>query len=125
MTNQSLAEQHRSRAERKRYLLEEGAIFRAEIIACRGVVRSRMSSGSISKNLFGRIAGMAYSMASKQSNLFSASRLQSLAPLLVTGVTLLSKRYVRKSLIVGSVVVAGLGAAAYFSSKNNKAAGDE
>ncbi|PUA17945.1 hypothetical protein [Glaciimonas sp. PCH181] len=125
MTNQSLAERKRSLAERKRYLLEEGAIFRAEIIACRGIVRSRMTGGSLSKNLFGRFANIAYSIASKQSGLFSAARLKSLAPILVTGVSLLSKRYIRKSLIVGSVLIAGIGAVTYLSNRNNKAADEE
>lgn len=122
MTHQSNVDRNRSLAERKLRLLQEGAAFRAEMIRCRDVVKSNMNGGSLTKNLFGRIAGMAYSMVAKHPGLFNASRLQSLAPLLVTGVSLLSKkRSLRKSLVVGSILIAAVGAATYFSGRNHKA----
>ncbi|MGS0741819.1 hypothetical protein ACVBEF_08280 [Glaciimonas sp. GG7] len=132
MTNQSHADRKRSLAERKRYLLQEGATFRAEIIVYRNIVRSKMAGGSFTKNLFGRIAGMAYAMVSKKSGLgsglsglLSGARLPSLTPLLLTGVSLLSKGHVRKALITGSALIAALGVASYFSSKNKQTGDDE
>jgi len=125
MTYQSNFDRDRSLAERKLRLLREGAVFRAQMISCRDVVRSSMNRESLVKNLFGRVAGVAYAMVAKQPGLFKASNLKSLAPLLVTGVSLLSKRTVRKSLIVGSVLIAAIGAAKYFSGRNNNAADEE
>jgi drug/metabolite transporter (DMT)-like permease len=125
MTHQPNFDRKRSLAERKLRLLQEGAAFRAEMIRCRDIVRSSMNGGALTKNLFGRVAGIAYSMIAKHPGLFKASRLQSLAPLLVTGVSLLSKRSLRKSLVVGSVLIAAVGAATYFSGRNNKAVDEE
>ena len=84
-----------------------------------------MNGGALTKGLFGRVAGMAYSLVAKHPGLFNASRLESLAPLLVTGVTLLSKRSLRKSLVAGSILIAAVGAATYFSGRNNKAVDEE
>jgi hypothetical protein len=125
MTHQPNFDRNRSLAERKRQLLQEGAVFRAEMIRCRDVVSSNMNGGSLTQSLFGRVAGMVYSTIAKHPGLFNASRLQSLAPLLVTGVSLLSKRALRKSLIVGSILIGAVGAATYFSSRNNKAVDEE
>lgn len=125
MTHQSNFDRKRSLAERKLRLLQEGAAFRAEMIKSRDIVRSNMNGGALTQNLFGRVIGIAYSMIAKHPGLFKASRLRSLAPLLVTGVSLLSKRSVRKSLVVGSVLIAAVGAATYFSGRNNKAADEE
>jgi drug/metabolite transporter (DMT)-like permease len=125
MTYQSNFDRNRSLAERKRRLLLEGAAFRAEMIRYRDVVRSNMNGESLTKNLLGRVAGKAFSMVAKHPGLFNASRLQSLAPLLVTGVSLLSKRSLRKSLVLGSILIAAVGAATYFSGRNNKAVDEE
>ena len=125
MNPQSHLDRNRSLAERKRRLLQEGALFRAEMVRCRDVVKSNMNGGSLTKGLFGRVAGMAYSLVAKHPGLFSASRLQSLAPLLVTGVSLLSKRSLRKSLVVGSILIAAVGAANYLSGRKNKAVDQE
>jgi len=125
MTHQSNFDRDRSLAERKLRLLQEGAAFRAQMVSCRDVVRSSMNRESLIKNMFGRVAGIAYSMVAKQPAAFNVSRLRSLAPLLVTGVSLLSKRPIRKSLIIGSVLIAAIGAATYFSSKNNNVVDEE
>jgi hypothetical protein len=125
MTYQSNFDPNRTLAERKLRLLQEGAAFRAELIRCRDVVRSNMNGGSLTKSLFGRVVGMAYTMVAKHPGLFNRSRLQTLAPLLVTGVSLLSKRSLRKSLVVGSILIAAVSAATYFSAKNNRAVDQE
>ncbi|QRX84273.1 hypothetical protein [Glaciimonas sp. PAMC28666] len=120
MQSESHAERKHSLAERKLQLLREGEMFRAEILLCRDGVRSHMPGGTFSKGLLGRVAGTAYALLAKQPGLFSVSRLQSLAPLLVTGVTILSKRPIRKSLFFGGILIAAASTAAYFSTRNKK-----
>ena len=125
MNSESHAERKRSLGQRKLQLLREGGAYRAEILRCRDGVRSNMSGGTLSKGLLGRIAGTAYAMVAKQPGLFSFSRLQSLAPILVTGVSILSKRPIRKSLLVGGILVAAASAAAYLSNREKKVADNE
>lgn len=120
MNSESHAERQQSLAERKQQLLREGEMFRAEILLCRDGVRSRMTGSAFTKGILGRFAGTAYAMLAKQPGLFSISRLQSLAPLLVTGFTILSKRPIRKSLFFGGILIAAASTAAYFSTRNKK-----
>ncbi|MDP5007867.1 MAG: hypothetical protein NWQ13_02455 [Glaciimonas sp.] len=115
-------DRRRSIAERKLQLLQEGATFRAEMINCRDVVRSSMSTRSWSKNLLGRAAGVAFSLIKQPSA--KAVGIQTLVPLLATGASLLSKRS-RKSLVIGSALLAAIGAATYFNVKSNKSVDNE
>ncbi|MQR00953.1 hypothetical protein [Glaciimonas soli] len=125
MTQLPNYDRHRSLAERKLQLLQEGAAFRAEMIHCRDAVRSNLNTRSWSKNLLGRATGMAYSLIKQPAT--KAVGLQVLAPLLATGASFLSKKhYPRKSLIVGSALIAAIGAgAAYFRFKSNKSVDSE
>ena len=125
MNSESHADRKRSLAQRKLQLLREGGAYRDEILRCRDGVRSHMPGGTLSKGLLGRIAGTAYAMVKKQPGLFSFSRLQSLAPILVTGVSILSKRPIRKSLFVGGILIAAASTAAYLSNRDKKVAEDE
>ncbi len=125
MTKLSDYERHRSLAERKLQLLQEGAAFRTEMIHCRDAVRANMTTRSWSKNLLGRASGIAYSLIKQPGT--KAIGLQVLAPLVATGASLLSKKhYPRKSLLIGSALVAAIGAgAAYFRFKSNKSVDSE
>ncbi|MDY7546011.1 hypothetical protein QN360_10405 [Glaciimonas sp. CA11.2] len=125
MNSESHADRKRSLAQRKLQLLREGGAYRDEILRCRDGVRLNMSGGALSKGLLGRIAGTAYAMMTKQPSLFSLSRLQSLAPILVTGVSILSKRPIRKSLFVGGILIAAASTAAYLSNRDKKVADNE
>ncbi|KAF3996911.1 hypothetical protein [Glaciimonas immobilis] len=120
MTIQTNDDQPLSLAERKQHLLREGAKFRAEIVLCRGVVRSNMSGDSFTKGVLGRVAGTAFAMLTKKSSLFTVARLQTLAPLLMTGVSMLSKRRIPKPLLLGGALIAAASAAAYFSKRPKK-----
>ncbi|MFC5473185.1 hypothetical protein [Paraherbaspirillum soli] len=108
---------HRSPAERKRQLVQEGAAFRAEMINARNVVRASLNSRSLVTNLFGRVAGIASSLFDKPLNI-KPGNLQSLAPLLMAGVSLLSKRGARKTVLIGGGIIAAIAAATYMNSRN-------
>lgn len=125
MNSETQADRKRSLAQRKLQLLREGGAYRAEILRCRDGVRSNISGSPLSKGMLGRIVGTAYTMMTKQSGLFSLSRLQSLAPILVTGVSILSKRPIRKSLFLGGIVIAAASTAAYLSNRDKKVPDNE
>lgn len=99
--------------ERKRKLLAEGALFRIGIMQARGTVRANLNAESLAKGAFNRIVGAVSSTFSGALSGKSGSNLQSLSPLLIGGISLLSKRYLRKPLLYGAVISAG-GAFAYY-----------
>ena len=99
--------------ERKRKLLAEGALFRIGIMQARGTVRANLNAESLAKGAFNRIVGAVSSTFSGALSGKGGSNLQSLSPLLIGGISLLSKRYLRKPLLYGAVISAG-GAFAYY-----------
>jgi len=99
--------------ERKRKLLAEGALFRIGIMQARGTVRANLNAESLAKGAFNRIIGAVSSTFSGALSGKGGSNLQSLSPLLIGGISLLSKRYLRKPLLYGAVISAG-GAFAYY-----------
>lgn len=100
--------------ERKRKLLAEGALFRIGIMQARGTVRANLNAESLAKGAFNRIVGAVSSTFSGAlSGKGGGPSLQSLSPLLIGGISLLSKRYLRKPLLYGAVISAG-GAFAYY-----------
>jgi len=98
--------------ERKRKLLAEGALFRIGIMQARGTVRANLNAESLAKGALNRIVG-AVSATFSGTLSGKGGNLQSLSPLLIGGISLLSKRYLRKPLLYGAVISAG-GAFAYY-----------
>jgi hypothetical protein len=111
--------------ERKRRLLAEGALFRIGIMEGRSTVRANLNAESLAKGALTRLIGAVSSTFS--GALFSKGRsnLQSLSPLLIGGISLLSKRYLRKPLLYGGVVGVGAVVAYYLTRKKGRAGGEE
>lgn len=107
--------------ERKRLLLAEGALLRLSILDARVVVRGNLNPESLAKVALNRVVGAAYSTF---GGAFSGGNLQALSPLLIGGISLLSKRYLRKPLMYGSVISAVAGFAYYLSKKKNQSGDD-
>lgn len=123
MNNHSGPHNHLSRAERKQMLLQEGAAFRAQMVISRDIVRHNLSAKSLTTHLMTRVTGMASSIFSKSANI-KTSNLPALIPLLVTGISLVSRRYGRKPLLLGGAVIAAIGAAICVSSKKSNTTPD-
>ncbi|WP_034296321.1 hypothetical protein [Herbaspirillum sp. RV1423] len=107
--------------ERKRKLLAEGALFRIGIMQARGTVRANLTAESLAKGALSRIVG---AVSSTFGAAFSGKRggtLQSLSPLLIGGISLLSKRYLRKPLLYGTVISAGAAFAYYLTRREDRA----
>lgn len=109
--------------ERKRRLLAEGALLRIGLMEGRDIVRANLDAKSLARGALGRIAGAVSSMAGR--NFFSkGGSMQSLLSLLIGGISLFPGRHMRKPLLYGSIISAGMVAACYLSRRRNKVAGD-
>ncbi|MFL9924160.1 hypothetical protein PQR62_07785 [Herbaspirillum lusitanum] len=109
--------------ERKRKVLAQGALYRLGVIEARTVVRSNLNAESLAKGAFKRIAGAASSVLG--GTLSSGASLQSLSPLVIGAMSLMSKRYLRKPLMYGGVITAVAGLAFYLSRRNRDDALDD
>ena len=107
--------------ERKRLLLAEGALLRIGIMDARSVVRGNLNPESLAKGALNRVVGAAYSTF---GGAFSSGNLQALSPLLIGGISLLTKRYLRKPLMYGGVISA-VASLAYYLSKKKKRSDDD
>lgn len=108
-----------SNEQRRRKLLAEGALYRFGIIEARDQIRAGLTATGIAKSLLGRMSGV---LGTSVSGLFSgrgnvAQLLQFLTPLLVSGVSLFSKRYVRKSVLHYGIISATVLLARYLVRK--------
>jgi len=111
--------------ERKRRLLAEGALFRIGIMEARSTVRANLNAESLAKGALNRIVGAVSSTFSGAFSAKGGGNLQSLSPLLIGGISLLSKRYLRKPLFYGSVISAGAAFAYYLTRKQDRARNTE
>ncbi|MBO9536383.1 hypothetical protein [Herbaspirillum sp.] len=114
--------------ERKRKVLAQGTLYRQGILEAREVVRHNLNPESLAKGALSRAAHFAASfigggkavrsIKSLAAGGLGGANLQSVAPLLITGVSLLSKRWLRKPLLYGGIITAVGGLAYYFSHRS-------
>ncbi len=124
MNRHQQPENHISTAERKQKLLQEGAAFRAAMMNSRNIVRTSLHSCSLLGNLFRGFSSLASPAFSKLGNLHTAKLPPTLLPLLLSSASWIARRGTRKTLIVSSAALAGIGAAVYLSSRNSKGTKD-
>ena len=112
---------HMTREQRRRKLLAEGALYRFGIIEARAQVHANLNAPSLAKSVMGKISGL---LGTGLGGLFSgagSSTLQSLSPLLVSGLSMLSRRYLRKPLLYYGIIGAGVALARYLVRKTDTA----
>lgn len=112
--------------ERKRKVLAQGALYRLGVIEAREVVRENLSAESLAKGALSRVAGLATSFlgGGKAVQAFKSLSgggisLQAVTPLLMTGASLLSKRWLRKPLLYGGIISA-VGGLAYYLTRRRE-----
>lgn len=120
--------------ERKRKVLAQGALYRLGVMEAREVVRENLSVESLAKGALSRAGHFAASLLgggkamrsikSIASSGLGGVSLQSVTPLLVTGASLLSRRWLRKPLLMGGVLAAVGGLAYYLSQRDAPADAD-
>lgn len=113
--------------ERKRKVLAQGALYRLGVMEAREVVRENLSAESLAKGVLSRVGHFAVSLFGGGRTVQSIKsltagglgnlNLQTVTPLLMTGASLLSRRWLRKPLMLGSVVAVVGGLAYYFSQR--------
>jgi hypothetical protein len=103
---------------RRRKLLAEGALLRMGIMEARATMRASLNPESLAKSAVQR---MVSTVATTVGGIFSGKSgvnlqtLQSLSPFLLGGISLLSKRYLRKPLLYGGIVSVGAVLAYYLT----------
>jgi hypothetical protein len=109
-------------AERRRKLLAEGALLRLGVMESRATVRENLNAESLAKSAMRRVLGTVsatvgglFSGKGAGLNLQSLQSLQSLSPLLIGGISLLSRRALRKPLFYGGIISIGAAAAYYLT----------
>ena len=111
--------------ERRRKLLAEGALLRIGIMDARTAVRANLNAESLAKSAMKR---MFRSVSTTLGGVFSSTggghfpslqSLQALSPYLLSGISLLSKRSLRKPLLYGGIISIGAGLAYYFTRKRS------
>lgn len=106
--------------ERKRRLLAEGALLRIGLMEGRDTVRANLDAQSLARGALSRLAGAVASMAG--GGFFGrGGSMQSLSSLLIGGISLLPRRYVRKPLLYGSIISAGMVVAYCLRRRRNEA----
>lgn len=115
--------------ERKRKVLAQGALYRLGVMEAREVVRENLSPESLAKGALSRVAHFATSFVGGGKTMqsikalsasgISLRSLQSMTPLLMTGASLLSRRWLRKPLMYGGVIAA-VGGVAYYLSRRRE-----
>ena len=111
-----------SNEQRRRKLLAEGALYRFGIMEAREQVRAGLTTTGLAKSAFGRMGRMSGALGASVSSLFSGGGnagkiLQSVTPFLMSAVSLVSKRYVRKSVMYYGIITASILLARYLVRK--------
>lgn len=128
MTQDSLPpEKEETLAQHKQRLRQQCNAYRAAISRSRRTVRANLGPEELAKTAIGLISTRAQIALNNFSDMFdlktfSAAKLQRLLPLVVSGVSLLGKANLLKSLLRGAAV-AGVGATAiYFATRKKRKA---
>jgi hypothetical protein len=91
-----------STAERKKKLLADGALRRANILIARADIRAGAQPGALSKEAIGHFSATAKNLLfdAVRNTVANPSRL---SPLLMTGISLLAKKSMRKPLMIAGI----------------------
>ena len=120
MTNEIEPESHASLAQRKEKLVREGVSYRSAISDAQGVIKDSLRAESLARSAIAHITTAAYAAFKSGAGLKGAN-LQTLVPLLVGGVSALSKKALLKPIVRGALILGALGTILTFVVKKKKA----
>lgn len=99
-----------NRAERKKQLIAQGALYRAEVLLARQAFHTSLQPETLAQSAFQRVARIALAVAGNR--VVPGATLQTLLPMVMSGLSLLAKKKgLLKTLLRGGAV-AGIAAAA-------------
>ena len=113
-------------AQQKERLILQCRAYRAGIGQSRNVVRSNLGREALAKTALSLVGARAQSAFSNVSDLINLSgglsfaKIQRLAPFVLSGISILSRRSVLKPILRGAALVSAVGAGLYFFSKKKK-----
>lgn len=130
MTQDRNPEREETAAQRKARLVQQCREYRAGIGRSRTIVRSHLGVDGLAKTAVGLVSSRAQSALINFSDMFdlksiSGAKLQRMLPLLVSGVSLLTRRSLWKPMLRGAVAVGTVAATVYFFSRKEKKAKTE
>lgn len=125
MTNQQQGdpmEYTETLAQKKERLLLQCRAYRIAVTHSKQVVSAHLGAEEIAKTAVGMVSSRAQSALANFSGLLdfrnlSAAKVQRLLPLVISGVSLLSRRSLLKPVLRGAAVVGAVGAGLYFYSR--------
>ena len=110
MTTDHREPEHESSAQRKERLLQQCKAYRAAIGQARVVVRDNLGADGIAKTALGLVSTRAQSAFTNFADMLdfkhiSSDKLRRLLPLVVSGVSLLTRRSVLRPILRGALVL--------------------
>ena len=101
-------------AERKKKLLADGALHRANILIARADISAGAQPGALTREAIGQFSTTAKTLLMETARNAIANPAR-LSPLLMTGLSLLSKKAIRKPLIYASLAGGAIAGVIYLS----------
>lgn len=98
-----------NRADRKKFLIAQGAIYRAEVMLSKQALDASLQPEALARSALQQIAHGALSVLGKRGSL-PGINLQTLLPLAITGISALAKRKGLLKVLLRGAAVAGAAA---------------
>ncbi len=113
-----------NRADRKKQLIAQGAVYRAEVILAKQAMQVSLQPDSLAKSALHQIALAAFSLLKNRgAAALPGVNLQTVVPLVMAGVSALSKRKdLVKPVLRGALVAGAVAGVVAFIAKKKKAA---
>ena len=109
-----------SLAQRKAQLVAQGAAYRSGISAAQHSVKADLSVDELAKSALSHVVSAVYAAFKSRTGIAGAN-LQTLLPLVIGGVSALSKRSLLKPVMRGALVLGAVATAVAFVVKKRKA----
>lgn len=115
-----------NRADRKKYLIAQGAVYRAEIMLAKQDVHAGLQSQSLARSALQQVARVAFSFIGNKNNAgLSGISLQTVLPLLTAAAAALTKRKpFFKTILRSTLIAAGAAGVAALFAKNKKSSSE-
>jgi len=114
-------------ADRKKQLIAQGAVHRAEVLHAKQTMRAGLRPDSLARGALRQLAGVVLAVVGKKTGIgLAGAGAQTLLPLLLSaGSALLRNKSLRKPLLRGALIAGSVATAAVFFSKKKKASSED
>lgn len=126
MSKPEISEPVETLAQQKERLILQCQAYRSGIGQSRNLVRAHLGREGITRAAFGILGSRAQNALANVTDLvnmsggISLAKIQRLAPFVLSGISILSKRSVLKPILRGAALVGAVGAGLYLFARNRK-----